>query len=390
MASRHVPRLVAGGVLAAALCAAPLSFGQVHDPSESAVQHGRQLRQEGRDAEAVEAFRTAWVINHAPRARGHMGLAEQALERWLEAEEHLSEALSFVRDPWIVRTRTTLEASLDTVRSHIAMLRIDGGVEGAEVRVDGRLLGRLPMRVHARVNASLVRMTVRASGYETLERTLELLGGETRTERISLRPVGRGASEFAAATPARAASPSRFQRTRRSETPVTPQTPPGTGDSGTPALRWVGLGFLSVGVVGMVVAGIELAGNQTLGEQTLNARASDPGAVGAWARFQQQVNASRGLESPEVCALAELSNGPDARGSRELCNNVRASAMRALLFGLGGVALAGTGALMMALSGSSPRPTEQMNRARRAGFRLLGVAATPTRGGLAAGLAIAF
>src|SRR5689334_14201627 len=66
------------------------------DGDESAdrlLKRGVELRKAGKDDEALEAFRAAYTSRPSPRAQAQIGLAEQALGRWGDAERDLSEAL---------------------------------------------------------------------------------------------------------------------------------------------------------------------------------------------------------------------------------------------------------------------------------------------------------
>src|ERR1044071_3638585 len=72
------------------------------DPSSGEmVDKGIQLRREHRDAEALAQFKRAEQLNPAPRIKAQIGLAEQALGQWVEAERDLNLALSANEDPWI-------------------------------------------------------------------------------------------------------------------------------------------------------------------------------------------------------------------------------------------------------------------------------------------------
>jgi len=71
------------------------------DNAEILIRKGVELRRRGRDSDASALFRQAYELSHTPRAAAQLGLCEQALGQWLEAEGHLSEALLAESDPWI-------------------------------------------------------------------------------------------------------------------------------------------------------------------------------------------------------------------------------------------------------------------------------------------------
>src|SRR5437868_5098645 len=81
------------------------------DDADALIKQGVELRRARRDREALERFRRAYDLAPTPRALAQMGLAEQALSRWVDAESHLGRALEIAEDAWIAKYRTTLEAS---------------------------------------------------------------------------------------------------------------------------------------------------------------------------------------------------------------------------------------------------------------------------------------
>jgi hypothetical protein len=155
---------------------------------EEAVRIGNALRRAGRDDEALEHFRQAWEACHTPRARAQMALAEAALGRWLDADAHFGETLASGGDPWIERNRVQLEAVRAQVLGHIGYLELRGGVPGAEVLLDGRLVGTMPLGEPLRLVAGSVTLTVRSPGYQALTRPTLIAGGQLRQESIELIP----------------------------------------------------------------------------------------------------------------------------------------------------------------------------------------------------------
>jgi hypothetical protein len=77
------------------------------------------------------------------------------------------------------------------VASHLASVVILGNVDGAELFVNGVVVGKLPLSRPLRVEAGTARIELRAGGYEaaTAEQTLQ--GGRTTEVRLALRPLAR-------------------------------------------------------------------------------------------------------------------------------------------------------------------------------------------------------
>lgn len=193
---------------------------------QALVNAGLELRREHRDAEALATFERAWSLSHGPRERAQVGFAEQALGRWADADAHLREALSASTDPWIVERRAVLEEALTEIDAHLGTLEVRGNVPGAEVRLDGRVVGALPFARPVRVQAGRVSMEVSAPQRVTVRRDV----------RVRARELTRESVDLALATPA---------------------TPTSSAATTRRVFAWVAAGGAAVGL-GVGVAGLLL------------------------------------------------------------------------------------------------------------------------------------
>lgn len=167
-----------------ALTAALIALGlagpaqaQTMDP-EAEHQRGIALRNEHRDAEALEVFRGLYERTGEVRALARMALAEGALSRWAEAEEHLQRALAS-SDAWVAQNRASLDAALSTVRAHLGSLTVSANVPGAELFVAGHRVATTDAQhpLHLRVPAGTVDLELRSPGYVTARRTVTVRPG---------------------------------------------------------------------------------------------------------------------------------------------------------------------------------------------------------------------
>jgi hypothetical protein len=153
------------------------------EPEEEALlAQGSELRRAGHDEEALAVFSRALTASGSPRARAQVALADQALGRWVDAERDLSLALS-VNDPWIEQHRGPLTRALDRIRTHLATLDVDANVVGAGLFVNGSLVGTLPLQAPVRVVAGTIAIEVRAIGFETQLRTIDV-PAESRAREV--------------------------------------------------------------------------------------------------------------------------------------------------------------------------------------------------------------
>ena len=170
------------------------------DP-EALIREGIELRRAGDDATALKKFQQAYDLGKTPKAIAQVALAEQALGRWAAADTHLHQALKFGDDPWIQKYRTAIDQALAVVSTHIGRLDVRGIPTGADVRVDGELVGRLPLPAPIAVTAGGVAIEVRAPGYLPIARTTMVAAGLLTRENFTLQPLAPVAGEPAGPPP---------------------------------------------------------------------------------------------------------------------------------------------------------------------------------------------
>jgi hypothetical protein len=219
------------------------------DTEEARIHHGLELRRQGNERAALTELERAYTVRRSPRAAAQLGFVEQALGMWPQAEEHVREALAANGDPWMRKNHATAEAALATIRAHIGHVQIDGGVPGAQVTVNGRPMGLLPLRDPVPVSAGPVDVEVRATGYAPALKTVNVAAGELMRVPFTLQQIARA--------PLPPAQPPPFQ----SGSPGSPSVAGGSlsAGSGPPLLieradpgrrkRMTGIGLVAGGVV---------------------------------------------------------------------------------------------------------------------------------------------
>jgi hypothetical protein len=239
-------------VAAGAIACLAAAEGSAHagDDEDAIIKRALELRKQGNDRVALEELQRAYSISHSPRAAAQLGFAEQALGMWPQAEEHVQEAVSARTDRWIRKNRATLEASLATIRAHVGRVHVDGGEVGAQVTVNGRSVGALPLRDAIAVSAGPVDIEVRAAGYLPALKTVNVAAGESARVPFTLQPLSRGAAPPPARPPVALA-------------PVTPPPPPGPTLAAPPApeetARDAGRGRRIAGV-SLIAGGVAVIG----------------------------------------------------------------------------------------------------------------------------------
>jgi hypothetical protein len=175
--------------LAGALSAAGVARADDEKQVDAIIKKAVELRRQGKDRDALSELQRAATIANPPKLSAQTGLAEQALGLWIPADKHLREALDQTADPWIKKNRRTLEESLSAVGGHLGSLDVWGDPQGAEVLIDGERAGYLPLTSAIKVPAETIDLVVRAGGFVSAKRKLEISPGASVREHVVLRPV---------------------------------------------------------------------------------------------------------------------------------------------------------------------------------------------------------
>lgn len=228
---------------ASVMCFTTLAWADAASEAEALITKGVELRETGRDDEALAVFRQALAKSPSPRARAQVGLAEQALGMWVLAETDLSAALAVEGDPWIAKNRGALEGALAVVRRRVSTLEVRGA-ENADVYVDGVKLGAGtgPFRVEAGRRT----LEVRGQGFQPTARMVELPPGGIARETVTLVAVPASAPSDTASHPALTTTTTDDRR-----------SPLGDPGAGQRLLGWAfvgtGAALLATGGVGLIV-----------------------------------------------------------------------------------------------------------------------------------------
>jgi hypothetical protein len=245
---RRSPRLLFIAVAAWSALEAPRAHAAAPDEAESLVNQAVELRRNGDDQGALGLLLQAYERGHTPRTTGQLGLCEQALGRWVDAELYLTDALKAEGDPWVKKNRRALEDAITIVKSHIARVEIQGEPDGAEVWVSGALVGTLPLQSPLRVAAGEVEIELRAPGYVGEAKTMHLDAGQY--QRIVLRARKEAAPPAPTpppeAAPSVASTPTIIANADRPPQPA--EAPPPRASAWRLDAKWVAWGLGAAGV----------------------------------------------------------------------------------------------------------------------------------------------
>ena len=221
------------------------------DDPEVLMAEGVRLRKAHDHTGALDLFRRAYQMGPGPKTAAQLGLCEMAVALFVEAEAHLGEALRSTGDPWVNENRAVLYDALNSTKNFLGTMEVVGRPDGAEVEVDGRTVGRLPLpRPLRMVSGREVYVRVTAPGFEPLRRAVRIEQRELTRVVIELDPIPAGAAPPRPGRPLPPAGPPGAYPGPNYDQEMV--SPPGPAPSG----GWMrGAGWLSAGVAALLAGG---------------------------------------------------------------------------------------------------------------------------------------
>ncbi|MEO6600539.1 MAG: PEGA domain-containing protein [Polyangiaceae bacterium] len=187
-ALRLIPAIVLGLTLALSAHAANDANGD--DPQlEAPIQQGIALRRAGNDEAALNLFVDLERTNpDSIRVLLHITAAAQATGRWMMAYTYLRKAYTHQSEPYFQRYRAAIKTIEDATTQHIGQFRAVGAPAGAQVRLNGELVGSVPMPNPKPVEVGQYVLEVSNPGFYTLRRSISVGPGTGLTqESVELR-----------------------------------------------------------------------------------------------------------------------------------------------------------------------------------------------------------
>jgi hypothetical protein len=169
---------------ASARAAAP---GEESPQVEELLRQGIQLRRDGQDEAALAVFLKAEAqAPNSVRVLLHVATAAQAASKWLMADEYLRKATSHEDDPYYQRYKAEIDDVRAATAQRVGHFRAVGTPEGAEVILNGQVVGNLPMDTPKTLEAGTYVLEVNKPGYYRLRRPVAVPGGVLTRETVEL------------------------------------------------------------------------------------------------------------------------------------------------------------------------------------------------------------
>jgi hypothetical protein len=225
-----------------AVYAAPV-FAAEDAVVEALIQRGIQLRRNNSDEEALAVFLEAEKQDPTSvRVLLHVVTAAQAAGKWLLADSYMRKVTALESDPYYQRHADAIDVVRRSIAARVGTFQAQGGPDGASVRLDGQLVGTLPMTAPASIEAGAYLMEVHKPGYYRLRRNVTISGGVLTREPVELnRAIARGDLGAGSGTASASGEPG---------------VEPDRSWWQSPAVGWT---FMGLGVASGVASGISFA-----------------------------------------------------------------------------------------------------------------------------------
>jgi tetratricopeptide (TPR) repeat protein len=184
--------------------------GPPPERAEALIVSGEALAMQGDAAGALAKYEQAQAIYPSAHGYGRVGLALETSGQLALAEGAILEALEAKRDPWLRAHRAELNRAKARLQKQLGTLDVKGTPAGAQVFVNGRMVGSLPLSGKVRAEAGTVIVKGAKDGYLDSVQELQLKARGKKKVTIALAegvmPVGGAVAGSAAAAAAAAAA----------------------------------------------------------------------------------------------------------------------------------------------------------------------------------------
>lgn len=195
-------------------------------PDGSDEQRARELsslaaeaKRDGRKDIAAERLREAWGAYRNPWYICELGSLEIQLDRARDAAQSLTICLRVLVTEDQKFLRPKIERDLEGVLAKVGALTVETNVPGAEVFIDGKAAGKLPLIDPIFLDPGSHGVEVKAPGYRSDVRLAVLNAGNSMLARMRLEPMR---VDVAPPPPERALEPPEREREPPSAAPAPP------------------------------------------------------------------------------------------------------------------------------------------------------------------------
>lgn len=171
----------------------PAASPDAKSQAQALIKDGAQKYQRGAYEEALERFSRAYTIFHSPKILFNIGQAHRELGHPVEALYAFEKFIEQATDASPELIEEAKRAAVE-VGALLGELKIDCTVVGADIEVDGKLVGRVPFSYPVRATVGPHRVTAVAHNYGRDEQTVYVKAGKVTDVVVQPKWAEGGAS----------------------------------------------------------------------------------------------------------------------------------------------------------------------------------------------------
>lgn len=157
------------------------------DTARELFVKGARAAEQQRWDQCRAAMLAALAIKQHPQVAGNLAGCELKLKLYRDAAEHLAYFLRELKPDAPREKRANAEAALREAQAKLDTIRLQVSTEGAEVRVDGKSVGRTPLRDPIFLEPGTHTIEVAAERASPVSATIESKAGMTRDLWLTLK-----------------------------------------------------------------------------------------------------------------------------------------------------------------------------------------------------------
>lgn len=180
---------------ASAAVPAPVASDALTDQARELHTKGVELFQKGEFEKARAAFLAAWALKKHPQIASNLGAAENQVGKYKDAAEHFAWFLREAGARADPNEKKIVETLFAKAKLEIATIKLTVSEPGAEVRVDGALVGKSPLADPLFLEPGAHTIEARKDGFESSSQTVTASKGMNETRAITLTNKASGGGQ---------------------------------------------------------------------------------------------------------------------------------------------------------------------------------------------------
>lgn len=157
------------------------------EKADELYRQGNDAYKQNRLKDAYNFYREAWNLKKSYDIAGNLGAVELAINLPRDAAEHLLHSLRQFPANGKPEARDKTRQRLEEALKQIGTIVIKTSVDGADILIDGKSIGKAPLDQEVFVEPGARRIEAKFEGYESAQQQLQVAKGSTHQVTLKLK-----------------------------------------------------------------------------------------------------------------------------------------------------------------------------------------------------------